>query len=476
MNDATLTPYESPATFVASLGTFWAGFYNALRRTELNGIAAGAVTLLGDIADTVKYTTDSLYRDTAPPFMTRRLIRIAIDLSTRELIPIAYGSGAVYGDGTLYGQGALGVSYAAPQDLVFVSYIGDRITSPSVALTYGQDFEIKAGRMLFFEDPASDDRWKTIKDADGNTLLIAWGWAAKYEKQFGYRYSGYTVGVHDQDSRRTLSLAAAIGERLASGATVGQFLKTLGAVVESPVAEEKETVTNVGQDAAGGWISTDTRVYRMPSGAAATVSPGQIVNFGQSLCDGVLYAELNRGTLPSWVEILAITPELMSNQVSGTIGFLNQAQPLTRLTISGVQRFRFPVCATKETAAQFWAQIDRAEDATNDAWARAIQGSGGVFPTTINPAVAIASTALRRGTAIVSLGVTGLAPTWGIIADAINPHSRVVWTGRLPDIVDKADTVVSDMIDPPTGGVTMSDLASAPVDYLLTPYPGENSC
>lgn len=475
MSDTTLIPPVSPTTFVANLGTFWSGFYSALKRTELEGIASGLTAVWGDIADTIQHTTDALSRSTAPQFGTRRIVSIQLDVNSRLPVPDAYGNGRTYGDGLVYGQGLSGASYAAPENMVFVAYVGNRITTPSRALIYGQDFEISNGRITFVKDPLQDSSWQVTSDASGNQTISMWGWAAKYELQFGYRYGGYTVGIHAENSPRTHELAQAVGDRLAAGATVGRFLNTLGAVVGSPTANLAETVSEIGQDWAGYWVATPTQIYRVPEGATPTVSVGQQLQFGQSLCDGINYAECNQGVAPSWASVLVLTPQLTGGQVSGPIGFLNQVQSLSQVVVSGVRRFRFPIYASPDVAAAFWQQVDADEDATGGAWAKAIQGGGGVFPATINPATAITSTALRRSTAIVGIGATSHPGLWGVIADAINVHSRVLWLVALPDLKDKA-VDPTDLPASITDGFTVTDMAAAPADVVTPPYLGEDSC
>jgi hypothetical protein len=314
-----------------------------------------------------------------------------------------------------------------------------------------------------------------VEDVTGAYSVYAWGWGARYDRRYGYRYAGYSVGVSASTSPRTKSIAAAAGHQIAGGASVGRLTSLISALTDAPVANADEVVELVGEDSRGTWIATPTQIYRIPQGATTTIQAGDTIRYGDSLSDQIRYASFNRGTVPDWLMAVVITPDTTGGQVVSPVVFLNEQVPLTFVTASGKLRFRFSLNTTPEAEEAFWRLIDAEEDATGDAWATYIKGDSGIFPATVNPAELVAQTILRRSTAAIQIGGKVRAGMWKLLSRATTAHARVIWYVSLPSQTEAADAA-GDYLVVYEGTLPATEVATGGVDRLLPMTAGEFEC
>lgn len=440
-------PPISGQLLVGGLGTFWGGFYR--NRNDLTGLMTGLAALWGDTSDEIKLVSQCIDRHTAPVYAKRRLIPIVLNSTGRKTIPARYGSdNKTYLDGvTRYGQGLAGASYPAPDRLVRIGYISNRINQPTAVLLQDQDFDIRAGRILFHSDPQQNDLWPSLTSETGEQTTIMWAWAVEFDYDYAYRYAGYTVGVNLSTPERTKSVAVALGDSAAGGASVGRFLRAVGAITDSATADEDDTVELIGEDGEGWFVATTRTLYRLKNGMTPIVSAGDTVRYGDSLSSGFQYHSFNRGTTPEWVSVIILSPNDTGGQITGTLGFENTAKELTRPTIAGVPRVRFPVLGDPSVVDQFWEVVDAGEDESNQALYRLLSGGGGSLPPTIVPAAVLAQTFLRRGAATVELGGGANQEALSFVDSTINAHARILWGVNMTELSDLSVEFYDDFTD-----------------------------
>ena len=279
------------------LGSFWYRTYTG--SDQLQSYAIGTAALVSQNYKNVLETARVMSRFEIPLFHEEHLFPIAIrksQLNTTATNAVLFDSPEYSFSGELLFDGAAqaGVfSFPAPQKMVRVEKLFNKITHPTVALSSDVDFFIDTQRraIVFAEDPFENPgflkRAVTLDGKDDQELVL-WGFSGKFDYEWVYKQFAYALGIYLKTSENYKTLMNAVFDSLVRGGLTANNLDlAVSAVCGIPVViEPQEKVEVVEYDARGVLIVTDKNVYKYNESVTPVVKPDDIVLGGTQLVRG----------------------------------------------------------------------------------------------------------------------------------------------------------------------------------------------
>lgn len=316
-----------------------------------------------------------------------------------------------------------------PNDLKQASAIMNRLADPSIVLNDGLDYSVTLGsdgssRIEFNTDPFDNPLWGTrpvfTDGVQTDTELFLWIFRGDFDFKQVYNHWGYILSLALDSSEAYRDLLNAIFDALAGGTALEQVQLAYAAMTGLPLAQGNETVEQIVEDRRGRVVVTDVAAYRLPPDADVSVTVGEALVPGQSLTDGLAFAELNQGVTPSWVNALVLGRGMLVGKFYSDLVFANQDLAVTVTSDEdGYTRIEFPIGGFPMDVESFWEQVhqqgrDRGETLAEMLDTRTNTEGGqpesSNLPATINPVEFLIENVLRNNCLLVRVKMSALAP------------------------------------------------------------------
>jgi hypothetical protein len=279
------------------LGTFWSRTYTG--SDQLQSYAIGTAELVAQNHRNVLETAAALSRYEIPLFHEEHLFPISIrksELNNAAINATLFDDNENNFDGELSFDGTDQTElfgFPAPDSLVRVEKIFNKIAYPTVALSSDIDFTVdqRRGSLVFvsnpFDNPGFLKRVITVDGVDDEEIVL-WAFSGKFDYEFVFKQFAYALGIHLRSSENYKALMNAVFDSLVRGGLTAKNLDlAISAVCGIPVViEPQERVEVVEYDAAGLLIVTDKNVYKFNGKVTPVVSPEEIVLGGTQLVRG----------------------------------------------------------------------------------------------------------------------------------------------------------------------------------------------
>lgn len=272
-------------------------------------------------------------------------------------------------------EAAYGYVHPAPETLIGFSVIQNTILKPEraeiaeVMLLPGY----RSPYLHFAHNPLLDTAWLSTTRTQGGKdyrVLLIWLHLAEFTGDYVRRYISPLTQL-------PASVPATIHQqslRIRSEPSVFNFLKLLGQISQSPVAEEDAVVTDVRprEGNYGPLVVTTTQTYRASHFCQPIVSTSQRIVAGDRLFDGFEIAELGRHR-PGWTPFLRVPGSYLN---ATDVPFLDLSYDDQVVTVT-TSRATFPV---GEHSDAYWDYVyGRSADLSAQAYS-AVVGRAAINP------------------------------------------------------------------------------------------------
>jgi hypothetical protein len=293
---------------MAVLGSFWSRTYTAKDQVRSYAESTGALAvqtyrnLLESVWSLSRYEVPVFHREYWTPIVLKRS-----DLTNGTINNYLFGDGGhvfdEYGSFFDVNLAANFYYFPAPEKLVRVGKLFNKILFPTAALTENVDYIIdgKRGAIIFAENPFENAallRRTTTTAGEPDEEMLLWGFSGQFDYDTVFEQFAYALGVRLNSSQNYKDLTnAVINGLLNGGATAADLDLALSAITGVPVTiEDEETVEAVAHDNYGLFVATDKHVYRFADHAEPVVNIGQRVRAGAQLVRGFEIDELFVGS------------------------------------------------------------------------------------------------------------------------------------------------------------------------------------
>lgn len=289
---------------IAALGTFWSRIYTA--KDQLQSYTTAVATLAAQNYRNLLELVAALSRFDVPVFHTQNWVPITIrksELTSARVVNNFFDVTQQKFDETktLFDGNADKTMFyfAAPNKLVSLGQIFNRIIYPTVALIENVDYVIdqKSQSIAFIDNPFDNPSFVRRAAAEGDRAdeeITLWGFNGKFDYEYVFNQFAYAVGMRLKSSQGYKDLMNAVIDGLISGgATCADLDLAFSAICGIPLTiEPKEKIEVIDTDARGMLIVTDKNAYRFNGQAEPAVTPGQTVRAGSQLIRGFEISEL----------------------------------------------------------------------------------------------------------------------------------------------------------------------------------------
>lgn len=417
---------DRPDVLLGALGSHWAGVFTNTEQIRSLSLAAGRMGHQTELDLT--NAIHAVSRHTVPTYQQKHWYHLTLLESQRNSAAKAllhYGDGAVYGHqpaaGREYQYGVPFdemVVFPLPSGLREAPFIFNRITSPSVSLTHGLDFQLVPadGLLVFREDPFQNPLIaKREIYTDGLVTdheISLWVFRAAFDVRDIYQQFGYVLNLEETSSATYRAYINAVWDAVVTGTAVQQIDKAFAALLDTPVVETAdELVESIVTDHKHLLVITDKQVYRYPKTATAIVAVGDTVQAGDQLVDTVAIYEFHDGTVPDDLLAIELSRGWLAGDYLGGLTFENKTVPVDVSTDSVFTRIEFEIGGWSGDITKFWDDFhDRGvgspptlaqllDQRTNQVG----EPGASALPATINPLEFLAKNILRNHVFVVKI-------------------------------------------------------------------------
>lgn len=316
-------------------------------------------------------------------------------------------------------------AWDVPPDLVGLPLVMNRLADPSVVLSAGTDYHLADGTLVFKTDPFLNPLWGTrpVFDADGNeadTELFLWFFRGDFDFRQVYDHWGYVLDLKLDSSEAYRDLLNALFDAITGGTGLREVQLAFAAMTGLPLAQGGETVEQIVEDREGRVVVTGRAAYRLPAGADLSVAVGDALGAGQTLTDGLQFAELNRGAVPPWVNALVLGRGMLVGKFVSDLVFDNRELPTTVTTDEdGYTRIEFPVGGFPLDVEAFWDKVHEQGKLRGKTLAQLLdtrtnteggEPGPGNLPAALNPVAFLVEHVLRHNCLAVRVKMSACAP------------------------------------------------------------------
>ena len=408
--------FEKPEILLDLIGSHWLNVYdgNQLVSKYLEARALEETQTASDAQEMV----DSLSHQNVPVFHKDHWHVLTIKESELTEVPLTYGEGATYGQGYLYGYTTGRSTYHFPVDdsLRRVPQIFNRITDPSLSYTYGVEFKIANGEIVFNDNPFANALFATAAVYDGDTVvdreIQLWLFQSEWDMAHIYTYFGYLLNLELESSQAYKDAVSTIFAAYNSGTSLRHFQQALSALSGVQcVIEDEETVEVITTDSRWTLVITDKNVYKFNLGVVVNVSVGDTVYGGQFLCDAIKIYELNDGSVPADLLAIQLNEGILGNGYLEGLTFENKTVDLDVDTSGDYTKVSFEIGGFPTDVDAFWNEVHERGVAAGQTLAHLLdvrtnppdEPAAASLPSTINPLEFLAENFLRFNTYVVKI-------------------------------------------------------------------------
>jgi len=325
------------------------------------------------------------------------------DLNTVAAGEAAYGSGRAYGDGLTYGQ-TLTTKFALPlpANLKKITALFNRITTPSLSLLQGIDYEIVDSSIVFKQNPFSNPLipQRPIYGADSKITsyeIGLWGFSGEFDDAFLFNNFGYVLDLKLPSTESSKGLINALFDSHVFGPTVRILTSLVSATLGVPtVIEAKETVEVITTNPTAIQVITNAHVYSFTPGSVPVVAVGDVLSACDQLVDTVEiidFASASAGT--ATIPGITIGSGMITSSYFNDLYFKNATVPLQYLgpDANGKVVVQFEISGFPGDVDLFWDSAQAAGEAAGATLANLLDtrpspvGEPAAYdlPATINP-------------------------------------------------------------------------------------------
>lgn len=437
------TELDDPDAMVAIPGSFWSEVYSGADLVRSLLLAKGQIHK--HLHDRIQELADSVSRYKLEP--VRRTAWTPLRLKESELVAgnLARWNGQeTFNDRLDYDVPADRKLYGWPVDeaLKGCGILSSSITDPITSWVEYVDYFIEDGYIWLRENPFQADNLAYLIHTDassGERELLLWGYGAITDENVLNEQLAYIYGRDVPPTASGKSGLNATTDAVVAGTAKLDVLRQIAAACGVPITNfENEVVELVFRDSTMTAVITDKGGYRFSADAVPTVTVGDTLPIGSSLCNAVELFDL-RNPLPAGVKALTLGAGFLP-ATYGELTFENTDHPTEIDTSGEFTRLEFPVRGLAADVTAFWEAVHAAGEASGTTLAMRLdsraeaaktsQPSAQVLPATINPAEFVRSNFLR-GNAIAALvrpsafgeGAVGLSALEPWLRDTVPPES-----------------------------------------------------
>ena len=405
--------FDQPRQLLGQLGSVWTGKY--ADRSFALALATAQCQAARQNLQKLQNAADWLAWDNLPLYETQDVLQLTILQS--EVIE-AYGDYIVN----------------APDTLVDVACIADRITDPTITLESNIDFHVYEHQIYFNKDPFNTLAAEPVFSggAISDYKLTLWLMSPLFDTSLLYRRLGYVLNINLGTSDAYRKLIRLIADAAACGTSRTHLEQILSVIYDIPLATYgDEIVTEITSDAHYKWVITTKGAYPHTLGTTITVVIGQELAKNQPMTDDYLWIYPN-ANLPAGIDYIPIPQSLLlGGSYTGGLQF-----PNTSVTpaFDGYGNASFDI--TGETADKnlFWSTFNyRAVQVGTTLEALFIAGG---LDTSVNPAIFALQQILRHNGIVVRINTAAAGENAINSLVAVNSLMKRILPPRMQLILD----------------------------------------
>lgn len=282
-----------------------------------------------------------------------------------------YGAGHEYEPaGIQYGVPVSQTLYhwPAPSNLVEAPLILNRITSASLVLHDGVDYELNGSRNLIsFRENPFDNPLVPKRDIFSGTVATdreaaLWVFSGKFDYEYVYRQFAYILQLRLASSDFFKDFVNAILDSLVRGTSSREVDLAFSAITGTPITlETEETIETVVNDGDNLVIVSDLTVYRFPKNATSLVAVGDTVKAGEPLVDTFQVFEFNKGKVPDELAAITTGRGFITEGFMSDITWENQDVQIEASTDeNGRTRIEWEIGGFPGDTEEFWDRVHKA--------------------------------------------------------------------------------------------------------------------
>jgi hypothetical protein len=357
MTEFPANPNDTTDAYMRQLGDYWTRWFGGV--DEVRAVVEGIASRDRDILAGLERLIASVAVTGVEPF--RRVPWSVFRIFRREVTTsTAYFSKFDAGDrfdtnGEFDSRRYTGTtSWLLPADIKDVGVVCNRYTAASATFVCGVECFLDGGYLHLPINPFDDPRFYVNRgatpDDDAIDLLL---WSVTIDKQDVQTQFGHVLGASGSSSAAMASLVRQGISALTAGGTELIIRSLVAAATDVPLVMSDEVVEIVTP----GFVATDRNVYHMPPGSSPTVSPGQRLETGDTVCNAVtFYRPKPGGVIP--IPAIAIGPELLGGDIKSDLVFENRNLPVTYTPRAGLPEIRWPVGGWTDDVDEFFSRIN----------------------------------------------------------------------------------------------------------------------
>lgn len=438
------------------LGGFWSDTYQG--QDLLGEALLSRATLTKQIFERLQEAIDCRSRLNLPLFRTEYWRSLVIKKSVIADLASFYGEDITYGDGVIYGKRFIDLPFIYPIDseIVDCNLITNRLTNPSVSLVKSLGFLIdsKLKVIRFKTNPFNNPLFQVESTDSGDQEITLWLYKPSIDREYVYTHFGYVIDLWSKTSPDYKKLVNDIYDSIVLGTSAGRTFDAISAATGIRLAEGDETVAVIEEDKDNLLIISDKNVYKFAKGSTPLVSVGDYLKKDQPITDGFEYYEFNRGEVPSSIQGVSLSSDLLNGRYISEIGFVNRLEE-TQVSYdeNGKTKLTFTLGGHPFDVDDFWNEVHSRGVAAGRTLANALdtrtnkEGEPGPsnLPSEINPFGFLVENVFRYGAFVVKIKSAEVDPeAAGIdklsyVRRLLPPHTTMILIIDMPSIAEEVE-------------------------------------
>ena len=435
------------------LGGYWSNTYEG--QELLGELLKTRASLTKQVFNRLEEAVNCRSRIDIPVYRGEAWLLLTIKKSTVESFPNLYGESVNYNQGAVYGKRSADLPFVYPIDSAIAecSLITNRLSNSSVNLVSGLDFVVdNANHLIRFKaNPFNNDAFQSQLTEDGDEEVFVWLYKPQIDKEYLWKHFGYVINLWAKSGQYYKDLINNVYDSIVLGTSAGKTLDAISATTGIPLAKGNETVEVIDRDKDNKLVITDKNVYRFSLNDTILVSVGDELVTDQSLSDGLLVYEFNRGIAPTDVNGVSVSRELMPGSFLGEIGFPNRYEStVVTSDTDGRTVITFPLGGHPFDVEAFWTEVhnrglesgltlaNRLDQRDN----REDEPTAAYLPSQINPFELLVQNIYRFGAFLVKIKTSSVSPTaagidkLSYVRRLLPPHTTMLLVIDMPSVVE----------------------------------------
>jgi hypothetical protein len=438
------------------LGGFWSDTYKG--QDLLAEALLSRTTLTKQIFERLQEAIACRSRLNVPLFRTEYWRALVIKKSIVADLASLYGESITYGDGVIYGKRFVGLPFVYPIDseISDCNLITNRLTDPSVNLVKSIDFLIdqKLKVIRFKANPFNNPLFQIQSTDSGDEEITLWLYKPSIDREYVYTHFGYVIDLWAKTSPEYKNLVNDIYDSIVLGTSAGRTFDAISATTGIRLAKGDETVVAIEEDKDNLLVISDKNAYKFVKGSTALVSIGDSLKKDQPITDGFEYYEFNRGEVPSSIQGVSLSGELLNGKYISEIGFINRLED-TQVSYddNGKTKLTFTLGGHPFDVDAFWNEVHSRGIVAGRTIANALdtrtnkegEPAASNLPSEINPFGFLVENVFRYGAFVVKIKSAEVDPeAAGIdklsyVRRLLPPHTTMILIIDMPSIYEEVE-------------------------------------